>query len=48
MKPNKIFLHAAFWFATSIAVVAGIIVTKNPLCLFAFAIPAFTSIMLSM
>lgn len=45
MKSNKILLHAAFWFATSIAVSAGLIVTKEPLCLVAFVIPAFTSIM---
>ena len=43
MEPNKIWLHAAFWFSTALAVVAGIIVTKDPLCLLAFVIPAFTS-----
>ena len=46
MKSNKILLHAAFWFSTTIAVCASIIVTKEPLCLVAFVIPAFTSLIL--
>lgn len=46
MKSNKILLHVAFWFSTSLAVIAGIIVTKDAYCLLAFVIPAFTSMIL--
>lgn len=35
------FSEAIAWIATSVAVVAGLYFTKNPLCLWAFAFPMF-------
>jgi hypothetical protein len=35
---------AVMWIATSIAIIAGIYITKNANCLWAFLLPAFNGI----
>lgn len=40
MKINIFFTYAIIWIAVSAAVIAGIIITQNANCLWAFLLPA--------
>lgn len=44
MKTNIFFVYAVIWIAVSAAVVAGLLITKNANCLWAFLIPAMFEI----
>jgi len=41
MKKNVFLAYALIWFAVSAAVIIGMVITKNPNCLWAFIIPCF-------
>lgn len=39
MKTNIFFAYTVMWIAVSVAVIAGLIITQNTNCLWAFLIP---------
>ena len=41
MKKNIFFAYALIWFAIAVAVIVGMVVTKDVICLLAFFIPCF-------
>lgn len=47
MKTNIFWAYAIIWIAVSVAVIAGLIITKNANCLWGFLIPAMFELKVS-